>query len=180
MLTRTTAPAAYPITLDEAKAQCAVLHSDEDALIASYIAAATGYLDGFNGILGKCMITQEWALTLPAFPSVVVLPLQPVQSVVSITYLDDNEALQTLDSAEYRLFDRCIEAVNSWPSTASRSDAVTVTFSAGYGAPSDVPEPLRAVVLLMVRFLYDNRGDLPAEIPLAVKVLAAPHRAQLI
>ena len=48
-----TQPAATPITLAEVKAQARVSHDDEDLLLQHYIDAATAWLDGPAGILGR-------------------------------------------------------------------------------------------------------------------------------
>lgn len=59
---RTVAPAETPVTLTEAKAHLRVDFDDDDTLIASLVNAATDYLDGWDGILARCLVTQTWTL----------------------------------------------------------------------------------------------------------------------
>lgn len=176
------APAEQPVSLAEAKAHCRVDHTDEDALIGSLIAAATGHLDGASGILGRCMVTQEWALDLDAFPETIALPLAPVVTVDAVKYIDGSDALQTLDAAEYVVSNGRIEAAPDadWPVTRDRQGAVTVEFTAGYGAAEDVPAALKAAMLLMIGHWYANResvivGTIASELPMAVQALTTPY-----
>jgi uncharacterized phiE125 gp8 family phage protein len=92
------APLVEPISLEQARAHLRIDRYDEDALIASLIAAATAHLDGWSGILGRALINQTWSQKFPRFPSraVLGLALAPVQSIVSITYFDADNVEQTL------------------------------------------------------------------------------------
>ncbi|MEM6847594.1 MAG: head-tail connector protein, partial [Pseudomonadota bacterium] len=99
----TSGPAVLPLTLAEAKDHLRVAHSDEDTLITRLIETATQHVDGLDGILGRACITQTWTLTLDAFPSVIILPLPPCQSVAAITYIDTNGASQTLAVSRYQV-----------------------------------------------------------------------------
>ena len=187
---RTAAPAVTPVSLAEAKAHCRVDHGDDDALITALIASATGYLDGWSGILGRALVNQTWAQKFPTFPAgaVIGLVLTPVSSIASITYYDADNNPQTLDTSVYTLLEDelgpfvTLQVDEIWPSTYAREDAVTVTYVAGYGAAgSDVPAPIRQAMLLMIGHWHENReavvtGQAPAELPMAVKYLLAPYR----
>ena len=184
---RTLAPAETPVSVGEAKDHLRVDAADEDALIARLIAAATAHFDGWAGVLGRALVTQTWAATYPRLASPLALPLAPVASVASVTYADATGATQTLAADQWRLIGRADVAVIevaegvTWPQTAERSDAVTVTFTAGYGGASDVPEALRHAILMAVHDLYDHRGEAVIgggvrRVPLGVEALAAPYR----
>jgi uncharacterized phiE125 gp8 family phage protein len=180
-----TPPSAQPVTLAEAKAQVRVDHSDEDALITRLTAAATSYLDGRTGILGRCLVTQTWELTLDAFPDgEIELPLGPVANVVSVTYVGTAGTTQTLASSNYYFDDASLSQwvvpVADWPDTKDVANAVTVRFIAGTAAAS-VPEAIRHAILLLIGHWYEQRstvsvGMTVAEMPMAVDALLAPFR----
>lgn len=184
---RTVAPAADVVSLAEAKAHLRVEHTAEDTLITAMVAAATQHLDGWSGVLGRCLVTQTWRQAYSGFPagSTLRLPLPDVQSV-TLSYTDPAGAPQTVSAADYHLVnDVCGGAVvlasgASWPSAADRPDAVSATFVAGYGNAAAVPAPIKAAILLHVGTLYENRksvtDDAMAVLPLAYDALIAPYR----
>lgn len=188
-LTLVTPPDTTPVDLVAAKAQCRVDHDDEDVFIQSLIDAATQYLDGPHGILGRAVMPQVWLLELTGWASGVTLPVEPVRSVV-VTYTDAGGDEQTLDAANYSL--------TAWPSMATelRLDEdlvrpaldrvdypVRVSISAGYADVDAVPAPLKTAILMIVAHWYKNREAVSetamAEIPLAADTLIAPHRRLL-
>ena len=165
-LTLVTPPASFPVTLAEAKAHLRVDHDDDDAQVTQLIAAATATLDGLDGLLGRCLISQVWRLTLNGFMPVIALPLPPARSVESIAYTDASGDVLTLAPSAYTVAGlgssdhASIHPAHgtSWPTTRHSAEAVSITFTAGYGdEPEAVPEPLRAAILQHVGTLYDNR-----------------------
>ena len=121
MLRRITGPASEPITTDEAKAHLRVDLTDDDALIASLIAAARQHCEA---VLSRSFIDTTWELSLNGFPTWgisterlasgrlvypttsvplerltagrILLPLGDLRSVTAITYLDADGTSQTL------------------------------------------------------------------------------------
>jgi uncharacterized phiE125 gp8 family phage protein len=156
-----TAPAVEPVTLAEAKAHLYVTHSDDDALIGAYIAAAR---EDAEHRLQRALVNQTWELALDAFPSVIDLPMAPLVSITSIKYLDAARVEQTLDAATYYA-DTDAEPGEvvpkygeSWPTTYPERNAVRVRYVAGYGADGSlVPESIKAWIKLRVGALYENR-----------------------
>ncbi len=183
---RITAPADTPISLAEAKANMRVDGTDEDALITSLIGAAVDLIDGWSGILGRCVFTQTWRQDFQDFPSgrMIRLPLDPVQSV-TVVYSDTANVEQTLSGTFYSLhtddvgpFLWLLDGQN-WPSVNDRLDAVRIEMVVGYGAASDVPNSIKQALFLMVGHWYENReasGRSMQEIPLGVYALLAPYR----
>lgn len=170
-LVRATPPAAAPISLAEAKAQCRVEYADEDLLLQHYIDAATALLDGSAGILGRCLVSQQWRLELAAMPVTVALPF-PDSTVDQALFLDgDGEAVA---------FDMI------WQGTGTMlllprggiGRPATITVTAGYGGPAAVPAAIRQAILLLVAYWYDNRDAAPdrSALPMAVDALLAPFR----
>lgn len=55
-----TPPTGPFISLEEAKKQARVFFDDDDDYIETLIAAACGHLDGYHGVLGRCVLEQTW------------------------------------------------------------------------------------------------------------------------
>ena len=175
------------LSLADAKEHLKVESSDEDALITAYIAAAEGYLDGYSGMLGQALITQQWSQGFNRFPygDRFRLPLGPLQQIDSISYYDEAGALETFSS-----FHGISDAVGpmvvlqdgeSWPATATRPDAVTVTWTCGFGDDEiDVPMSILQATKLLVGEWHFNRANSTRamgsqELPFAVRALIGPH-----
>src|SRR4051812_29149332 len=116
-----TPPAAEPITLDEAKAQCRVDTTDDNALLTSLIVTAREYcehvtrrafinrtLDGFFDTLpgGGGTWPAVWNLHRGRSPYaecdtgvVEITGVAPLVSVTSITYVDNNGSTQTISGS---------------------------------------------------------------------------------
>lgn len=182
---RTVAPLTEPVTLEQAKAHLRVTSDTEDTLIAALVSAAVSHLDGWSGILGRCLISQTWRQDFSGF-GIIRLPFPNVASVV-VAYTDGNGVSQVLAGSNYHIVNGLggtwIELADggSFPSTASQPDAVRVTFVAGYGGADDVPAGLKAAILLHVGHLFENRaavevGATPAILPLAYDALVEKHR----
>ena len=182
---RTVAPASLPVSVEDAKFHCRVDHDDEDDLITALIQAATDYLDGIDGILGRAIVTQTWRQDFTAFEGELRLPLKPVASVTSVTYYDGDNAQQTLSTDVYELLNDergpyvALKTSQSWPSVYNRTGAISVTFVAGVTVAS-VPAPIRISILMMVDHWYNNRsavsGVAMSEVPLSVDALIRPYR----
>jgi len=172
-----------PVSLAEAKAHLRVDHDDQDDLITAQIKAATAYLDGWSGILGRALVTQTWRQDLAGFAARMPLPLSPVSAVVSVSFFDTSNVQQILDAGVYDLFADARGAYvarrsgQSWPATFRRADAVSIIFTAGYGAAADVPEPIRQAILLIVQRLFDGADtSIDVAIDRTVQALIAPYR----
>lgn len=183
VLSRVSAPSPI-LTKDEVKARLFIDHNDDDAKVEANIASATGYMDGPNGVLNRCVGEQTWDEQFERFPTgncVLTLALSPLKSVTSIKYYDTDGVLQTVDAANYEVGsngDRAIvRAFAGWPGVDSRRMfPVVVRYVAGY-ASADVPAELKDALILHIGALYETR----AVTPLALKYLGyddliAPHR----
>ncbi len=184
---RTVAPEVDVVTLAEVKAHLRIDHSDEDATLSLYLAAAISHFDGWTGVLGRCLINQTWRMSFEEFPAdgVIDLRLADVSSV-SVAYSDAADAEQTLSSSLYRLVELrggaaiILKKNQSWPETYDRPDAVRVTLVAGYGAAAnDVPPALRSAILLRAGDLYHKREDASGSGDL-ISMLTAPYSRTLM
>lgn len=184
-----TAPAEEPVTTAEAKAQCRVDISDDDALIASYITVAREWAENFRR---QKFITQTWEWYLDAFPGGgLTLPFGPVQSVSEIAYKADGAGSYTaVDSSNY-VVDAISEPARivlatsgSWPGDAlTPVNGVKITFVCGYGLATAVPVSIQQAIKLVVGHLYENREDVViaqgisiSQVPMAAKALLWPER----
>ncbi len=173
-LKRTVAPAELPLSLAEVQdhIKWEPLAGDEAQLML-YLRSAVEQMDGAEGLLNRAIITQTWALDLDWFPrGAIRIPLPPLQSITSITYIDTAGDTQTLASSKYKVLNvnsptraGLIETAfgESWPSTRDEGEAVTVTFVAGYGLRNAVPEPIRHLLLFTVQDAYDGRAPIDAK-----------------
>lgn len=184
-----TAPAIHPVTQAEAKLHCRVDGTAENALIDGLIAAAVSHLDGWSGIMGRCLEEQEWRQDFDCFAQILRLPLDPVIEISSVTYRNTAGQLATVDSDDYRLLTDALgphvrfNDDFDYPGDLNQAAAVSVEFVAGWeatGSPatSTLPGAIKAAILLMVGDLYKNReasveGTVKAN-P-AVKALLKPH-----
>jgi uncharacterized phiE125 gp8 family phage protein len=159
----TTAPAAEPVTLSEAKEHLKIDVSDEDTLITNAITAAREWLEDHTGLKFYTQtITEYWD---KFYSDCLELSAYPVQSVTSVKYIDLDGVEQTINASNYKtdnISRPCrIETgygVN-FPSTRLEINAVYVEYIAGYGAADDIPERIKSAIKLLVGLIYENRED---------------------
>jgi len=183
-LKRTVAPSGDVVSLSDAKAHLRVDHSDDDDLISSLASAAAGAVEE---MAGRPLLTQTWKLTLAEGSGRIRLPKTPVQSVTEIAYYDRDNASQTATLSDFHVIsDNDMGFIEpkqsaSWPETYSRPDALSITWTAGYGAAADVPADLVHAIKMMLGHLYEHReavvvGQTVTDVPLAVEHLVGLHR----
>jgi len=188
----TVPPSVEPITLTEVYAHLRLDASGspptnpDDALLSSQIQAAREYAEQCTK---RAVIQQTLAYRLPYFPTdrlffqprrfydetinsniqpyYIELPKSsPLISLDSIQFYDENNALQTLDTAKYQVSTDAeparIDLVwgETWPITYERTDAVIITYKAGY-----MPKPLGTSPQT-----YDYRASVPESIKNAIKL----------
>lgn len=173
MLTQLSPPAAEPLTLADAKLHLRVDAdiTEDDGLIAALIVTARQQAEHRTG---RALVTQQWRLGLDRFADdSLELPLPKLQSVQSVTYLDADGVRQTLAGAEYdvvtdELVGRLLPAFGkTWPDCRIRTGSVQVSYTCGYGAASDVPQSIKAWMLLAIGAWYENREALTSGKPVA-------------
>jgi len=183
--TRTVAPAAEPVNLDEAKAHLRVDVTDDDVLISRLIQAAREYVEEATG---RALINQTWRLSLDDWPEgdYIELPRPPLSSVTSVVYTDSDATAHTFSTSYYDVDTDSepgrvvLEYGDDWPSaTLATMNPIVITYIAGYGATSaSVPEHLRQAILLLIGHWYENRegmvigqGLVPITVPYAIQSL---------
>ncbi|WP_372570367.1 head-tail connector protein [Ruegeria jejuensis] len=185
-----TPPGHYPVTREEAKMHLRVDDSDEDSLVTGLIAAVTAYLDGWSGILGRCIVTQTWQFGVSGWSGCIRLPFPDVSSV-EIKYQDADNVEQTVDPSLYEVVADAT-GVSVWFRDGfsgpdlydDMQEPITVSLTAGYGGSEDVPAPIKQAILLMVAHLHENRASASdlrlMEVPMAFNALVQPHRHMVV
>lgn len=154
-----TAPAVEPVTIAEAKMHGKIEYTNEDALIAIFIKACR---ERAEEITNRALITQVWEQRADWDDMVdysftnraMQLRKGPIQSVASIKYLDQYNAVQTWDTANYTV-DIGAEPARIapvygqyWPWLYYAINALTVRFTAGYGTDgTNVPAQIKLWML---------------------------------
>jgi uncharacterized phiE125 gp8 family phage protein len=182
----------------------------DDSRLARHITAARHHVEVMSR---RALIQQTLRLSMPTFPvsndawvissnrntltRIIRVPRPPIVSIVSATYFDGDNALQTIDPASYYLTDEQVPELRftssfTAPTLYDRPDAVRVNYIAGYtpeGSPpvtqaeyaAAVPGALKDAILLGVQLLYD---DLKPEDYMmlfnARESLVQPYRIQLL
>ena len=173
MLTQLSPPAAEPLTLAEAKLHLRVDVdiTDDDSLITALIVTARQQAEHRTG---RALVSQQWRYAIDTFPAdSLELPLPKLLSVQSVTYLDSAGTRQTLANTEYdvitdELVGRLLPAYGkSWPDCRVRPGSVQVSYTCGYGAAADVPQSIKAWMLLAIGAWYENREALTSGQPVA-------------
>lgn len=126
-----------PITLAEARLHLRSINTDSDAEIMQMVAASTRAAEHYTG---RSLALNTWALKLDAFPAGrIQLNHPPIVSITSISYIDTggstivlSPSLYTLDSHSEPGYVRPVFGA-AWPATRATENAVTITYTAGYG-----------------------------------------------
>lgn len=154
--TVTSPPASEPVSLVQAKAQCAVDHSDDDGLLTRLIETARSLVEARTGL---SLITQTVAAKCDSFSDLSRLPFGPVTSVSSVAYVDADGADQTLSASIYEVRVDGLDAGivlkygQAWP-TVRPGSRITVTAVLGYTA---VPPAISHAILMALGHWYANR-----------------------
>lgn len=177
------------VSLAEVKSFLRVDHGDDDLVITTFIAAATAWLDGPAGWLGRCLGVQELEYSGWFGCSRILLPLPPAVSVVSIVVGTDDGGDVVVDPATYTLRNGEIVVApgSGWVSFPNHR----IRYWAGYGRLTSggnpewinegVPEPIRAAIMMLVAQWYRSPepvaiGATAEVLPFAVSALLAPYR----
>ena len=183
-LTLITPASGDVIALDEVKTLAGIEDDSFDAKLALLVPAAVAQVEKR---IGRALGEQVWALTLPGFADAIALDNGPVLAIAEVRYLDSAGAEQVLNPAVYytdltvtpaRLL---LAEGESWPATASHAAAVTIEYSAGYGAAVDqvpLPGDLKLALLALVTHWFENGAA--AGMPAGVERMLDPFKSWLI
>lgn len=164
-----TPPEDAAVQLDDLKLFLRVDHDDEDALISALADAATGWLDGWDGILGRAIMPQTWRETFIG-PGPHWLSLPNVQEVAA--------------EAEGEVVDLTTDLVGAVTTVQAEGveGELQVTYSCGL--PPARLAVAQAAIKMLVAHWYNQREAVVtpslSEVPLAVAALIASLRWRLL
>lgn len=148
------------VTRAQAASQVGVTLGNDPADLL--IATARGHVENYCGLV---VVARAATLKCDAFCDLARLPIAPVRSITSITYLDDDGAEQTLPTSVYELrSDGLIARVvlkynQAWPSIQPGS-RITVVAAAGYLDAASTPGEIKSAILLQISKIYSvSRAD---------------------
>ncbi len=183
--TVSTAPASEPITTAEAKTHLRVSGSDEDSYIDSLVTAARQWVELYTGLaLITQTITEKWD-DFPSGSNPIELRIAPVIGSLSITYKADDGTTTTWASSEYvtslALPVPIVAPAQGYyyPSPILELAAVTLSYSAGYGAAAAVPKAIKQAILLLVGDMYEQRQDSVKQLPTTAERLLQPFKREI-
>jgi uncharacterized phiE125 gp8 family phage protein len=182
----TTEPTVEPVTTAEMRAHLRVDDTTEDTYIDTLITAARIFAEQHTD---RQFITATYVMRMDEFPADVIrMPRPNLLTVTSIVYLDSSNVSQTMSASDYQvdiasLPGRVLPAYGeTWPTTYPSLNAVTITFTAGYGAAATaVPAPVKHAIKMLAAHWFESRepvvvGTIVAEVPMTVKSLLGPYR----
>lgn len=167
-----TPPAVPLVTLAEVKAQCRIDHADEDAALNVMIAAAVGYMDGWGGILGRCMRSQVWRQEYDGWGDLALA--LPDVSAVTVTGFDAADLAVAATKAALMS-----DGAGAWVETEGPDTAVKVRVDYTCAMPAVQLDVARHAALMLIAHWHANREAVSGSMqstPLAFEALIAPLR----
>lgn len=159
-----TRPTDQAITLADVKQHLKVETTDDDLYISELVTTAVEAVELWSG---RVALEAEYKLERAAFPpaaEALELPRGPLISVTHVKYFDtaDPPVQQTLNAALYQTWATLTPRVlpieaETWPDHRVRPPAVEVQFKAGYANQTEIPHPMRQLLLLLVGKWYEVR-----------------------
>lgn len=163
-----------PVTTAEAKSALYITNTDRDTVIARLI---TTSIEMCQTDARLSFITQTRQMKLDRFPSCspyeILIPYGPVIAIsgndgadpantLGISYVDSDGATQTLVlNTDFYLDSHGdlprLSPVDSWPTDVDdRINAITITYTAGFGAAASVPSVIKEAILTQVAYMHEN------------------------
>lgn len=157
-------PPAPLLTLSNFKGNARIEHWEEDPDLIPMLEAAVEHLDGWEGVLGRCLVMQTWRQDFAFWARRMPFPFPNVSSA-TVTYRDTAGDAQEVGSSAFEIEEtsrfsylRFRDAFQA-PSLYCDADyPISVEFDAGFGAPRDVPERLKRAALMLATHFEANRG----------------------
>ena len=133
-----TPPADLPVSLHALKAHLRVTQFDDDASLEELQAGVVGALDGWGGVLGRCIMPQVWAVDVEG-PGPHRLPFPDATEVTA-----NGDAVEPVRRRD-----------GLWVTAEAAAPGEAVTITATYGLPQARLATAQTLVKLMVAREYD-------------------------
>ena len=155
-------PVASPVTIEDARLHLDLDDNYYDSQLDILIDVARRRIEQDTR---RSLITQTHVLSMDTFPSngIIELPTAPVQSVTSVTYVDTNDATQTLSASTYSVDSNntpsriVINDDESFPTVRAHYDDIKVTYVSGYGSTVASVDPVaKFAILMLVSHLFNS------------------------
>ena len=177
-------PIEEPVTLDDMRRQIGISDPSDtmrDDIIEKRIVSARRWAEQFSE---RAFVTQTWEYYGYCFKNSIRLR-KDVQSVISVKYLDNDGARQTLDSSFYD-----VDTVGSfirlawgkeWPAHRAAENSIIIEYVCGYGLAVSVPEDIKDAIKFIVG-QWENyqsgieSGGRVSTVPYAAEQLLRPYR----
>lgn len=163
-------PTTLPVSVEAARRALDLDDGDRDDEIRAWIREAAAKLRHDARL---ALLTETRVRKLDRFPArdgfLALDSVAPLASVTSIAYVDLSGVSQTFSSASYTVDTARRPGVVwlaygcSWPSVRVQPNAVTITYTAGYGTTAaTVPDLAKQAIISLVRARLDNPDEFDA------------------
>jgi len=181
---RISIPSDIPVDLDDMKAHLRVTSGDEDALITTLINVAMSEIEALSS---RCVAPAGYTLFAPP-PRLgeIFLEVTPARALSQIEVVRPDGEREILDLTKFTLTDHpdTPSVIGNFGSLARRSDAVRITYQAGYGdTASDTPPDLAHAIKLLAAHRFEVReevviGTITSVVHRSVDHLVSLHRVR--
>ena len=165
-LTLLAPPEDEALTLSEAKQFLRIAHDDEDAIIATAIAAARAAAEAYLRVM---LLPQEFSYEFTQIAHILPLPVGPAQSIAEVTVYDRDGNGTAINNSQYRLSVDGHGVV--FPHIPS-GESFSIEFTAGL---TQVPAPVKQGMLHHVAVMLEQRGG-EVGMPAISRQLYQPYR----
>lgn len=173
---------APAISLERLKTHLRVDHDEEDTYLQGLLDAAFDYCENFTG---RILQKRQLEVRLDGFPpGVLHVRAVPLHSVDSLSYVNREGSLVTIDAAEYQVIPTVepplIVPEAGWPADVFDAEGtVHLVVTAGF---DPLPSSIEQAILLLCGHYYDNREVMrerfarATEMPFGVSALLYPYK----
>lgn len=161
---------AEPLSLSEVKSYLKVDSSVDDTLIELLITSAREEAESYTN---QRLMPQTITEIFNRFPTdgCICLSLSPIVAITSISYTDEDGGGQTLAAEKYVAHTQSLPPIvtlakdQTYPTTISEAQAVTVVYQVGYASAAAVPASIKNAMLKIIAANYDRREESVKRLP---------------